>query len=309
MNVLKTVNRTLGGGRGGSMLGSRWAGVRSKQEAFAKPLAFALRLANIVCLLLLVLIFAMPFVWMLSTSLKTLPETMIFPPEWIPRNPVWQNYADAWNSGPFLQYFTNSLIVAVGILILQMATIIPAAYAFARYRFAGSKFLFGIVMVTLMIPAQLIFLPVYLELSAWKLLNTHLGLILPFASSAFGIFLLRQSFMQVSEELIEAARLDQAKEWKIILKIMVPLVKPVLVTFTLFSFIAHWNDYFWPLVMTTNETARTLPLGIAKIREAEGVATWNTLMAGNLILVAPILVVFFFSQRQIIKAFVYNGVK
>ncbi|WP_407945087.1 carbohydrate ABC transporter permease [Paenibacillus glycinis] len=268
-----------------------------------------LRVINTVCLLALVLVFALPFIWMVSTSLKTLPETMIFPPRWIPTDPVWQNYADAWNTGPFLRYFTNSIIIAGGILILQMLTIIPASYAFARYRFAGSSFLFGIVMVTLMIPAQLIFLPVYLELSAFKLLNTHLGLILPFASSAFGIFMLRQAFMQISDELIEAARLDQAAEWKIILRIMVPLVKPVLVTFALFSFIAHWNDYFWPLVMTTNETARTLPLGIAKIREVEGVATWNVLMAGNLILVTPILIVFFLSQRQIIKAFVYNGVK
>ncbi|WP_338044958.1 carbohydrate ABC transporter permease [Paenibacillus lignilyticus] len=274
-----------------------------------RAISAVLRGLNTIALLALVLIFAMPFIWMLSTSLKTLSETMVFPPQWIPLDPVWKNYSDAWNTGPFLNYFMNSVIIAVGILILQMLTIIPAAYAFARYKFVGSGFLFGIVMVTLMIPAQLIFLPVYLELSAFKLLNTHLGLILPFASSAFGIFLLRQAFMQISDELIEAARLDQAAEWKVIVQIMVPLVKPVLVTFALFSFIAHWNDYFWPLVMTTNETARTLPLGIAKIREVEGVATWNILMAGNVILVVPILIVFFLSQRQIIKAFVYNGVK
>ncbi|UVI32899.1 carbohydrate ABC transporter permease [Paenibacillus spongiae] len=306
---MKTVNETAGVTANRAIIGGSTAGIHHKRAVWKSAAAYLLRAANILSLLVLVLIFALPFVWMISTSLKTMPETMIFPPEWIPSNPVWQNYIDAWNTGPFMKYFTNSVIIAVGILILQMATIIPAAYAFARYQFAGSKLLFGIVMVTLMIPAQLIFLPVYLELSAWKLLNTHLGLILPFASSAFGIFLLRQAFMQISEELVEAARLDHAKEWKIIAKVMVPLVKPVLVTFTLFSFIAHWNDYFWPLVMTTNETARTLPLGIAKIREVEGVATWNILMAGNLILVAPILVVFFFSQRQIIRAFVYNGVK
>ncbi|WP_136606908.1 carbohydrate ABC transporter permease [Paenibacillus dokdonensis] len=272
-------------------------------------MTFILRLLNSAGLLLLVLIFAMPFVWMLSTSLKTLPETMIFPPVWIPQHPVWSNYIEAWNTGPFLHYLTNSVIISVSILILQMLTIIPASYAFARYKFIGSGFLFGVVMVTLMIPNQLIFLPVYLELSAFKLLNTHWGLILPFASSAFGIFLLRQAFRQISDELLEAARLDQAAEWKIIVRIMVPMVKPVLVTFALFSFIAHWNDYFWPLVMTTNEAARTLPIGIAKIREVEGVGTWNILMAGNLILVTPILVAFFLSQRHIIKAFVYNGVK
>jgi sn-glycerol 3-phosphate transport system permease protein len=275
----------------------------------AKAARYALGLVSFAGLLLLIVLFAMPFVWMLSTSLKTLPETMIFPPEWFPKNYEWGNYAQAWNSGPFLMYFSNSLVISIGILFFQFLTIIPSAYAFARYSFKGSSLLFGLVMVTLMIPSQLIFLPVYLQLSEWQLLNTHWALILPFASSAFGIFLLRQSFKQVPEELIEAARLDHAKEWKILLKIMVPLAKPVLVTFALFSFIAHWNDYFWPLVMTTDETARTLPLGIAKIREVEGVATWNVLMAGNVILVLPILIAFFFAQRQIIRAFVYTGVK
>jgi len=305
---LKAANRAIEGPIRAAA-GSPMNGVRTKRALLRIIMNVVLRLVNAAGLLLLVLIFALPFIWMLSTSLKTLPETMIFPPEWIPSHPVWKNYIDAWNTGPFLHYITNSVIISVSILLLQMLTIIPASYAFARYKFAGSGFLFSIVMVTLMIPSQLIFLPVYLELSAFKLLNTHLGLILPFASSAFGIFLLRQAFRQISDELIEAARLDQAKEWKIIARIMVPMVKPVLVTFALFSFIAHWNDYFWPLVMTTNETARTLPIGIAKIREVEGVGTWNILMAGNVILVAPILVVFFLSQRQIIKAFVYNGVK
>lgn len=283
--------------------------VKSKEEIVSKTLQYVLRTVSVIGMVLLVLIFAMPFAWMFSTSLKTLPETMIFPPEWIPKHFVWSNYAQAWGSGPFLQYITNSMIVSVGILVMQMLTIIPAAYAFARYRFKGAGFLFGMVMITLMIPSQLIFLPVYLQLSAWKLLNTHLALILPFASSAFGIFLLRQSFKQVPEELLEAARLDNAKEWQIVLKLMVPMAKPVLATFALFSFIAHWNDYFWPLVMTTDETARTLPLGIAKIREEEGVANWNVLMAGNMILVTPILIAFFFAQRHIIQAFVYTGVK
>ncbi|GIP26881.1 sugar ABC transporter permease [Paenibacillus sp. J23TS9] len=306
---MKAANRTMEGHPIGSAAGNPLIGIRSKQAFLRKLVTFILRLLNSAGLLLLILIFAMPFVWMLSTSLKTLPETMIFPPVWIPQHPVWSNYIEAWNTGPFLHYLTNSVMISVSILILQMLTIIPASYAFARYKFNGSGFLFGVVMVTLMIPNQLIFLPVYLELSAFKLLNTHLGLILPFASSAFGIFLLRQAFRQISDELLEAARLDQAAEWKIIVRIMVPMVKPVLVTFALFSFIAHWNDYFWPLVMTTNEAARTLPIGIAKIREVEGVGTWNILMAGNLILVAPILVAFFLSQRHIIKAFVYNGVK
>lgn len=268
-----------------------------------------IKVLNITGLLIVITIFAFPFLWMISTSVKSISETIIFPPQWIPNSIMWENFAKAWNSGPFLHYFVNSILVSIGILVLQFLTIIPAAYAFARYRFKGDKLLFAVTMVTLMIPSQLIFLPVYLQMSSWGLINTLYALILPFASSAFGIFLLRQSFKQVPEELLEAARLDQASEWKIIYRIMLPMAKPVLVTFALFSFISHWNDYFWPLVMTTSDEARTLPLGIAKIRDVEGGIAWNILMAGNMILVLPILIVFFFAQRQIIKAFVYTGVK
>ncbi|AJY75168.1 carbohydrate ABC transporter permease [Paenibacillus beijingensis] len=264
---------------------------------------------NTLCLAILVAMFVIPFVWMISTSVKSYGETVIFPPKWIPDQIHWENFSKAWNSGPFLNYFMNSLIVSVGILLLQLVTCVSAAYAFARYRFRGSRVLFGLTMVTLMIPSQLIFLPVYLLLSKWGMLNSLLGLILPFSSSAFGIFLLRQSFMQAQEELLEAARLDDATEWKIIYRIMIPLARPTLVTFALFSFIAHWNDYFWPLVMTTTDAARTLPIGITKLREVEGGTAWHILMAGNMILVIPILIVFFFAQRQIIKAFVYSGVK
>lgn len=272
----------------------------------AKPV---MKTLNLLGLIILVAVFAIPFVWMISTSLKSYTETVIFPPKWIPKEIKWENFALAWNSGPFLKYFINSALVSIGILIMQFLTIIFAAFAFARYRFKGDQFLFGVTMVTLMIPGQLIFLPVYLLMSKWGLLNTLFALILPFSSSAFGIFLLRQAFKQVQEELLEAARLDDASEWKIIHKIMVPMARPTLVTFALFSFIAHWNDYFWPLVMTTTEAARTLPIGIYKIREVDGGTAWHILMAGNMILVIPILIVFFIAQRQIIKAFVYSGVK
>src|SRR5699024_5505738 len=247
------------------------------------------KLLNGIGILIVVSIFAFPFVWMISTSFKSLGETMIFPPAWLPESLHWENFTAAWNSGPFLTYFKNSIFVSISILILQFLTIIPAAYAFARYQFKGNKFFFALTMITLMIPAQLIFLPVYLQFSAFGLLDTLWALILPFASSAFGIFLLRQSFKQVPEELLEAARLDGASEWKIILKIMIPIAKPVLITFGLFSFITHWNDYFWPLVMTTSDVTRTLPLGIAKLREVEGGVAWHILMAGNMILVIPIL--------------------
>ncbi|KKE78964.1 carbohydrate ABC transporter permease [Oceanobacillus caeni] len=268
-----------------------------------------IKILNVIGLIVVVIIFAMPFIWMISTSLKTLGETMIFPPKWLPDELIWENFMEAWNSGPFLQYFINSVIVSVGILMLQFITVIPAAYAFARYEFRCKNILFGLVMVTMMIPAQLIFLPVFLNLSDWRLLDTLWGLILPFATSAFGIFMLRQTFKQVPEELLEAARLDNSSEFKIMMKMMVPMAKPTLITLGLFNFITHWNDYFWPLVMTTTERARTLPVGIAQLRQVDGGVAWNILMAGNVILVIPILITFFFAQRQIIRAFTYTGVK
>lgn len=268
-----------------------------------------LKWLEIVGMLLVALIFVFPFVWMFLTSFKSLQEVIQFPPHWLPETWHWENIVKAWESGPFLTYFTNSVVVALSILALQLLTGVPAAYAFARYKFRGRNFLFGLSLVALMIPSQITFLPVFLEMSQWNLINTLWALILPYAASAFGIFLLRQSFMQVPEEIIEAARLDQSSEWQIMWKIMVPMAKPVLVTFGLFSFIYHWNDYFWPLVMTNQELVRTLPIGIAMLKQTEGGVAWHIVMAGNLILVLPILLIFFFAQRQIIRAFVYSGVK
>ncbi|CAM3304503.1 MULTISPECIES: carbohydrate ABC transporter permease [Brevibacillus] len=253
------------------------------------------------------LVFVFPFLWMFLTAFKTMPEVYQFPPSWWPESWQVENFRKAWSSGPFLTYVWNSLVVAVGTLILQFLIGVPAAYAFARYRFKGKNALFGLSLIALMIPSQVIFLPVYVQMSHWGLVDTLWALILPFGASAFGIFLLRQSFMQVPDEVIEAARLDNASEWKIMWTIMVPLAKPVLVTFGLFSFIYHWNDYFWPLIMTNSDSVRTLPIGISMLKAAEGGKQWNVIMAGNMMLVFPILVVFFFAQRHIINAFVYQS--
>lgn len=254
------------------------------------------------------LVFVFPFLWMFLTAFKTMPEVYQFPPAWLPESWQFENFQTAWESGPFLIYVWNSLLVAFGILVLQMLTAVPAAYAFARYRFPGRDLLFGLTLIALMIPPQVVFLPIYVELSNWGLVDTLLAQILPYGASAFGIFLLRQSFMQVPDEVLEAARLDNASEWRIMWQVMVPMAKPVLVTFGLFSFIYHWNDYFWPLIMTNSDEVRTLPVGIAMLTKVvEGGKLWNVIMAGNMILVLPILVIFFFAQRHIINAFVYQS--
>ena len=255
------------------------------------------------------IVFVFPFLWMISTSLQTLEETLNFPPTWIPAVPQWINFVEAMTAGPFLTYFKNSVIITVTIIVIQWAVMVPAAYAFAKYSFAGNKLFFSLVLLAFMIPGQVTFIPVYLMLADWGILNTLWPQIIPFMSNAFGIFLLRQFFMQIPQELIESAKLDNANEFKIIWKIMIPMSIPALATITLFSFVSHWNDYFWPLVMTDSTAVRPLTIGIAKLRETEGISNWHIIMAGNVVLVLPILVVYAFASKQIVKAFVYSGIK
>ncbi|GIP18877.1 sugar ABC transporter permease [Paenibacillus montaniterrae] len=259
--------------------------------------------------LLLVTVFIFPFLWMISTSLQTFKETLAFPPTMVPAVPQFINYVTAWQSGPFLTYFSNSAIITISIIVIQMLVLIPAAYGFAKYKFKGSSFLFSLVLLAFMIPGQVTFIPVYLMMSDWGIGRTLLPQIIPFMTNAFGIFLLRQYLMQVPEELIEAARLDNASEFKILWKIMIPMSKPALATIALFSFVSHWNDYFWPLVMTDSAAVRPLTVGISMLRETEGISNWHVIMAGNVILVIPILIVYLFCSKQIVKAFVYSGIK
>lgn len=280
-------------------------------EAVREGMAFGAvrRTLNYALKVIVLALFVFPFLWMISTSLQTFEETMTFPPTWLPAVPQWINFAEAMSAGPFVTYAKNSVIVTVSIIVLQMAVMIPAAYAFAKYKFAGQKLLFSMVLLAFMIPGQVTFIPVYLMLADWGLIQSLWPQIIPFMSNAFGIFLLRQYFMQIPQEIIESARLDNASEFKIMRQIMIPMSMPALATIALFSFVSHWNDYFWPLVMTDSAAVRPLTMGIAMLRETEGISNWHIIMAGNVVLVVPILIVYLFASRQIVKAFVYSGIK
>lgn len=267
------------------------------------------KILRVIALVLVSIIFLGPFLWMVFTSFKPLAEALRLPPTFLPETWMMENYGDAWKSGPFLHYTKNSIIVTLSIVVLQLLTIIPASYAFAKMDFKGKNILFGLILVTMMIPAQLIFLPVYLMFSKANMINTYWSLILPWASSAFGIFLLRQRFMQVPDEIIEAAVLDNTPTWKIIFKIMLPQARGTVITIALLNFISTWNDYFWPLVMTSNDNVRTLPLGVSMLKSTLDGVHWNTVMAGNVILILPIVIIYLFAQREIIKAFTYSGIK
>lgn len=259
--------------------------------------------------LLLIFLIAYPFIWMVFTSFKPYKETTIYPPTLLPTNWTTEGYVKALEMVDVATFLKNSLIVSLTVLVLQYLVIVPAAYAFARCKFRFKGFFFGIVLLGFMIPQQVTFIPIYLMFSKAGLLQSLIPQILPFISNAFGIFLLRQYFMQIPEEIIEAARLDDAGELKIILRIMIPMARPAIFTIGLLSFISSWNSYFWPLIMTTKDAYRTLPIGVAMLNSQEGGRLWNVLMAGNMFLVVPILIVYLFANKQIRRAFAYSGIK
>ena len=275
----------------------------------SKTALYVRKALKIILDVLLLMIFFIPFYWMLLTAIKTLDQVMAFPPTFWVSNPQWQNFITALESMDFFHYLKNSIIITCGVLVMQVVTMVPAAYAFAKYEFAGKNIAFGVVLASTMIPVQLVFLPIFLILSNLGLINTYWGVILPQATSAMGIFMLRQNFMQVSTELIEAARLDNAGEIKIMFRIMLPMAKGTLAALMLMNFISVWNDYFWVKVLTTNSNVRTLPVGVAELSVVEGGGYQNVIMAANILMMLPIFIAFLLAQKQIMKAFSYSGVK
>lgn len=259
--------------------------------------------------LLVIFIVAYPFLWMVFTAFKPYRETITYPPTLLPTTWSLEGLTSCLAELDVHHFMKNSLVVSISVLILQYIVIIPAAYAFARVRFPGRSLLFGIVLLGFMIPQQVTFVPVYLIFSKAKALQSYWPQILPFVANAFGIFLLRQYFMQIPEEIIESARMDSASEPKIIFSIMIPMARTALFTIGLLSFISLWNSYFWPLIMTTKNTFRLLSVGVAMLKSVDASIPWHTLMAGNLFLTCPILIAYLFANKQIRKAFVYSGIK
>ncbi len=267
------------------------------------------RAAGIALKLFLALIFIFPFYWMISTSFKTYAESEQFPPSLYPHTWTLEGYQTVFEGLELGMYLRNSLIVIVAIIILQMAVSVPAAYAYAVYEFKGSGILFAMVLVAFMIPSQVTFIATYIMFSKMKLLKTFWPQILPFGANAFGIFMMRQHFKQIPAELIESARLDQAGEFNIMIHIMLPTAKSTVVTTCLLSFISHWNAYFWPLVMTNSEEVRPLTIAISKLKDLDLGVVWPTIMAGNALLVVPMLLLFLAASRKIIQSMAYRGMK
>ena len=257
----------------------------------------------------LIVCFAFPFYWMIITAFKTNGEALRFPPTMWPKEIIWGNFKKAIDSVPFFTYYRNTIIVSVSVTVLQFVFVVPAAYGFAKYKFRGSNVLFAIVLLSFMLPQQLTFVPAYLMFSKLGMIDSLWPQILPFVSNGFGIFLLRQYFMQIPEEIIEAARLDDANEAKIILKVMMPMCKSAISAVAMLQFISMWNAYFWPLIMTSNDKYRTLSIGVAMLNSPEGGTEWPVLMAACLMMILPILLAYVVANKKITSAFVYRGIK
>ena len=251
----------------------------------------------------------LPFLWMVSSSLKTGADIFVFPPQWIPRPPVWSNYPETIAAMPFVNFVANSIKIASLATLGQLITCSMAAYAFARMEFPGRDLLFGILMAALMIPGQVTMIPIFLIMRSLGWVDTHLPLIIPyFCGGAFDTFLMRQFFLTLPKELEDAAMIDGCSRFAILWKIFVPLSKPALATLGVFTFMNHWNDLLGPVIYLTSFDKMTLPVGLAVFREQYN-TQWNLLMAGALISVAPILVMYVCAQKYFIQGITMTGIK
>ncbi|MCC6310778.1 MAG: carbohydrate ABC transporter permease [Trueperaceae bacterium] len=247
-----------------------------------------------------------PFVWMLSTSLKGVGQVFEYPPRWIPETFHWENYTRVFKVLPFGRFFLNSAIVATTVTVLQIVTCSLAAYAFARLRFPGRDVLFLAYLGTLMIPGQVILIPNFILLRYLGWIDTYWALIVPGIFSAFGTFLLRQYFLTIPGELEDAAVVDGATRFQIYTRVILPLAGPALSALAIFTFLGQWNSFLFPLVVTKTTGMSTLTVGLRTL-QGQYNTDWTLLMAGAVIALAPVLIVFLFAQRYIIRGIALTG--
>jgi multiple sugar transport system permease protein len=265
---------------------------------------------------------AIPFLWMISTSLKGPGEIYVFPPRWLPDPPHWDNYARMWHAfevrarilgvipvhAGLLVALMNSLFVTVTVTLGQLLTCSMAGYAFARLRFPGRDRLFLAYVATLMIPGQILMIPIFILLRTLGWLDSYHALIVPALTSAYGTFLLRQFFLGVPRALMDAATLDGASPWRIYWHVALPLARPALATLTILTFLATWNDFLWPLIVINSPEKMTLPLMLNMFRGLYS-TQWTTLMPAAVTVLAPVVIVYLLNQRFITRGFVMSGIK
>ncbi|MBA2749580.1 MAG: carbohydrate ABC transporter permease [Tatlockia sp.] len=251
----------------------------------------------------------LPLLWLVSTSLKSPTEDIFqFPPQLLPRQPTVDNYIRVWQTNPFGTYLFNSSAIAVLSVGLNLLFCALAAYPLARLDFRGKEVIFSLIVSTIMIPFQIVMIPLYILTVQLGIRNTYIGIIFPAISSAFGIFLLRQAFAAVPKEMEEAARMDGCTELGLWWHIMLPAIRPALMTLAIFVFIGSWSDFLWPLIVLDRPELYTLPLGVANLAGTFSL-DWRLIAAGSVISIAPVLGLFLFLQRYIVPTEAGSGVK
>jgi multiple sugar transport system permease protein len=272
-----------------------------------KPIA---ALTRLIVLCALAAVFLAPFAYMLAFSLKSASEIFSGSLSLIPLSlEGLANYPNVLMQRPLLLYLMNGAIVCAAILVFQLLFAVPAAYALAKLRFAGREIVMGLVLFGLLIPIQVTALPIYAGFARLQVLDTYAALILPFASSAFAVFLFRQFFRTIPDDLLDAARLDGLSEISIVVRILLPLTLPAATAFGIFSVVSHWNDLFWPLVAVRSPELNTPPLGLIYFRSAEAGDRYGELMAGTTIVTAPLVLAFLVAQRRFIEGISLGALK
>ncbi|GEN29946.1 putative chitobiose transport system permease protein [Cerasibacillus quisquiliarum] len=250
-----------------------------------------------------------PFLWLLSTALKSASENIFqYPPKLLPEEPTFSNFGKVMDVFPFWRYLLNSTIVSGLTVILNVLFCSLAAYPLARMNFKGKNTVFILILSTMMIPFQLLMIPVYILSLNLGLQNTYLGMVLPHVTTAFGVFLMRQAFMTVPYELDESARMDGANSFQIWWKVLMPLVKPSLVTLTIFTFVSAWGDFLWPLIIVNDQNMFTLPLGLNML-SGTFTSDWRLIAAGAIISMIPVIVIFLLLQRFFIGGAMKGAIK
>lgn len=279
-----------------------------QREAGAPPRSRASIVLYVLLTIGLVLMVA-PFIWMVLGSFKAQGEFLRLPPTWLPEQPTLDNYQRLVEQLDMPRFFFNSIVVASVVTAGNLVFAPMLGYALAKLRFAGKGALTGLVLATLMLPGAAILVPLFVLMSALGLVNTYLSLVLPFLAGAFGVFLTRQFFSGLPDELLEAARMDGASEFRIFWTIAMPLAGPVLATLGILTFLGSWNSFIYPLVMAQEPEMYTLPVALATFATGQYQADHGMLMAGSLVLILPVLIIFVVLQRWITEGIATTGLK
>lgn len=249
-----------------------------------------------------------PFLFMLLTSLKTLPESIRIPPAWMPEIFQWQNYAEALSMAPFGLYFRNSVIAAAGTTALTLTITLFASYAFTIYEFPAKKLLFTLCLVTMMVPSELLIIQNFATVTKLGWIDSFQGIIVPSAASGFYVYMMREYFMQTPLVLYKGAKVDGCSDWKYLFKVMVPVNKNVIFTIGILSFINQWNAFIWPLMVTNSDKFRVLPIGLVYFKDAVS-SQVNLQMAGSTLVILPMVIFYIVFRKKIISGVAQSGVK